>query len=350
MSSTRILVTAAGGALAPLNIRLMKESVRHSVWVMGVDTNPTAAGRYFADEFATVPAGDSSEYSHAIGKLVAEFDIDLVLPWSDEEALNLSENRQIIEHAGAVLACTSHDTLVMMNDKAKSFEVLGAAGVSVPKWTLAKSKDELKEAIQAYRDDLTEFVVKPVVARGNRGTYVIREDVRGVSNFLGSRELHMDFNTFMAEHLQGTQSTLPVMVMERLLAPAYDIDVLARGGKLLRSMPRERLNPAGVPFTGGILRPTEELISLATEVTAALKLDWLYDYDLMTGRNGKPVVIEINPRPSGSIAAAILAGVPFYEDVISLLKGEELPEILSIPVTAVIPHLDCTIVPMEALP
>ncbi len=159
----------------------------------------------------------------------------------------------------------------------------------------------------------------------------------------------MDPRTFRADYIEAAVMSLPAMVMERLVPPAYDIDVLALRGKLLRAAPRRRLNPAGVPFTGGVVTFAEPLLALARQVTEALSLDWLYDCDVMTDHAGEPVVIEINPRPSGSIAAAILAGVPFYDDLITLVQGEPLPEIPPLSEVAVVPFLDCLIVPLESL-
>ncbi len=348
--SYRVLVTAAGGALAPLNIRLMKAGRRHDVWVAAVDTRADAVGRHFADFFATVPPGGDPGYTDAIVALVAAQGIDLVLPSSDEEALALAANRDRVEATGAILACTATDTLTIMNDKARSFRALEKVGVPIPDWTLAESEDELGAAIERYLHERGEVVVKPLIARGNRGTFIVSRNLQGSEGYLDSRELHMDPDTFWRDHLAGVAAALPVMVMERLGAPAYDIDVLAKDGELLRAMPRERLNPAGVPFTGGILRPSEELLGIAKEVTTALELSWLYDYDLMTDADGRSVIIELNPRPSGSIAAAILAGVPFYDDLISIAKGEALPEIELPGEVTVLPFTDCKVIPLEPSP
>ena len=49
---------AAGGALAPLNIRLLKKMRYPGIWVLAVDTREDAIGRYFADDFARVPLVD----------------------------------------------------------------------------------------------------------------------------------------------------------------------------------------------------------------------------------------------------------------------------------------------------
>lgn len=350
MTEIRILVTATGGGLAPLNMRLLREVRRHDVWIAAVDASVEGVGRYFADYFAAVPNGDEAGYVDAIVEIVKQQKINFVLPWSDEEALALAEHRHRIEELGATLTCTDFEMLKTMNDKAASFKLLDEAGIRIPDWTLANTKEELEREITRLHDAQGEFVVKPLVARGNRGTIVVRADVQGASNFRGSRELHMDMSSFMASYFTATADEIPIMVMERLEAPAYDIDVLAKGGRMLRAMPRERLNPAGVPFTGGILRPREDLLSLAERITETLKLNWLYDYDIMTSREGEPVVIELNPRPSGSIAAAILAGVPFYDDMFAMALGEELEDIEPVQDIAVVPFTECALKPLSSLP
>lgn len=325
--SYRVLVTAAGGVLAPVNIQLLRGSRRHQVWVAAVDSNPDAVGRHFADAFAAVPGGEAPGYVDAMVDLVVRYGVDLVIPWSDEEALALAQGRERIQAAGATLACAPFETLSVMADKAKTYRLLQTSGIGAPDWTAAVTLEELEEAIDTYVARDGEFAVKPLVARGNRNVYVVRRDVSGVEDYLGSREVHCDLETFRRDFIGDVAALLPVIVMERLVPPAFDIDVLARDGRLLRAAPRQRLNPAGVPFWGGILVARDDLMEIAEQVTEAVKLSWLYDYDVMTTRDGRPVVIELNPRPSGSIAAAIIAGVPFYDDLISLAKGEELPQV-----------------------
>jgi hypothetical protein len=331
-----------GGTLAPLNIRLLKQSRRSAVWVLGVDTRADATGRYFADAFAQVPSGDDPAYADAILSLVIRHAIDLILPWSDEEALALAARRDDLRAAGAFLACAALSTLKIMTDKTATYRLMNDAGITMPMWHHVEERDVLTDHVERYARDYGEFAIKPVTARGNRGTIVVRKDIMGAENYMGSRELHMDIDTFRRAHLAHVP--LPAIVMERLFPPAYDIDVLAKEGVVLRAMPRRRLNPAGVPFTGSVLTPTRELLGLAERITRALDLSWLYDYDLMTNARGEAIPIEINPRPSGSIAAAILAGVPFYDDLIALRNGMDPTEVGLPGETMVIPFLDCHVV------
>jgi len=346
----RILVTSVGGNLAPLNIRLLKEGSRYQAWVCGVDQRKDAVGQFFADAFSVVPGGEEPDYVAAIVRLVETHGIDIVLPWSDEEALALAAQRLAIEEAGAILACTDFESLQVMSDKASSYALLDAHGVRTPEFAVARSVDEFDDAIARFGAAGDGFAIKPPASRGNRGVTVVRPDVSGATPYLASREWHVDPKSFDRDFKQRLNRELPLLVSERLYPPAYDIDVLAYEGDLLRAMPRERLNPAGVPFTGGILRPTDELLELAQRVTSVLRLSWLYDYDIMRSGEGEPVVLELNPRPSGSIAAAILAGVPFYEDLMALASGSSLPSIDLPADIAVVPFTDCRLVSLDGLP
>ena len=347
--SVRVLMTCAGGALAPLNIKLLKQSRRFDCWVLAVDQRPDAAGRYFADAFAPVPGGSEADYIAAIAELVAKHRIDIVLPLSDEEALALSARRGEIEVQGATLVCVAHETLRTISDKAATYRRLQAANVAVPRWREGNTKEELASAVEEFAAEHGEFAVKPARSRGNRGIYVVRTDMSGAAPHLGSREWHADLATFRERFLAEAERALPALVMERLFPPAYDIDVLAKDGRLLNAVARRRINPAGVPYAGNVIVTDEALHELAASVTAALGLSWLYDFDLMTDRTGRPVLIEVNPRPSGSMAASILAGVPFYDNLIALVRGERLESVALRPVT-VVPYLDCHVLPGEAAP
>jgi carbamoyl-phosphate synthase large subunit len=339
---TRMLVTAAGGALAPLNIRLLRAGRRHKVEVVAVDVDPNATGRHFADAFETVPPGDGPGYVDRIIEIVRRHRVDIVLPWSDEEALALGARRTEVEAAGALLACADLGALEIMRDKKLTLSHLGAAGVPVPRWEVVETPATFDAALARLRQSAGEAVAKPLRSRGNRDTFVIRSDVKGITDFHGSRETHLDWDTFDAEFRAGLHARLPVIVMERLVGPVCDIDILARDGRIVRAVARERTNPAGIPFRGSTFRNDPSLATIAAGVARALGLSWLYDIDVMTDRDGRPVVIEVNPRPSGSIAASIVAGVPFYEDLIDLTLDREPPPAPVPPDGGtIVPYMDC---------
>ena len=44
-----------------------------------------------------------------------------------------------------------------------------------------------------------------------------------------------------------------------------------------------------------------------------LNLGALHDMDLMTDSSGNPVILEVNPRPSGSVATMLVSGFPVID-------------------------------------
>ena len=94
----------------------------------------------------------------------------------------------------------------------------------------------------------------------------------------------------------------------------------------MRVVARRRIDSA-VPNEGHTLVDAPELQQLGEQLIKGFNLSWLYDCDVMYDRQGNPCVLEINPRQSGSVVVSIAAGVPLLEDVVSLAKGEPLPEV-----------------------
>ena len=57
---------------------------------------------------------------------------------------------------------------------------------------------------------------------------------------------------------------------------------------------------------------------MGKKIIKNFELSWLYDCDVMFDNKKNPIVIEINPRQSGSVAISIAAGSKIYEKLIKL--------------------------------
>ena len=115
----------------------------------------------------------------------------------------------------------------------------------------------------------------------------------------------------------------PLIVMERLYEPSYDFDILAWKGKLLKAVFRKRLGAQGI--NGHIIEfNKKKFLNYAKAIAKGFNLSWLYDLDVMFNKNFEPVLIELNPRMSGSVYTSMIAGVPLIDDLISIAKKEFL--------------------------
>ena len=329
-----LLLTCIGGELSPQVIKGLKSSARHDVRVIGVDAREDAAGRYFVDVFSTVPSGTNAEYVDVMAELVKRHGVNCVLPTSDEEALALSARRELIEGDGCLLACADAGILRTVADKADCYRRLADIGIHVPHHCQVVKMELLWDVLTSFLADHNEAVVKPAAGRGGRGVYVLRRDVEGAYPYQGGREIHCDPVTFRRDYLNELEALLPVVVMQRLVEPVFDVDMLAWQGQPVRIIPRRRVDSA-LPNEGHTIVDNEDLVKLGRDLIEGFNLSWLYDCDVMYDIDGRPCILEINPRPSGSVAAPIAAGVPLLDDLISVAKGEGVPEV-SIPVGRVV--------------
>ena len=323
-----VLLTCMGGDLAPDFIIPLNESDRYNVTTVAVDGNPSAIGRHFAEHFEVVPMGTAVNYIESILAIVKKYGVELVLAGSDGEALALSVAKEEFSKFNCQIACSDAEILRNLNHKVRTYKKLQEAGIICAQWYQASDTIELDKFIKEIYDVYGEVVIKPSISRGGRDVFVIRSDVRGEHHYYGGREIHTDLETLQKKYQKNISDHFPVIVMERLHEPVYDIDVLSWQGEAKRIVPRKRHNPAGIPFEGNTIVNDSVLMDLGKKVAKALDLSWLHDIDVMSRKDGNPVVLEVNPRPSGSCPASIKAGIPLLDDVIAISRGEEIKNIV----------------------
>jgi carbamoyl-phosphate synthase large subunit len=321
-----ILITCVGGELGPQQIQMLKNGRHSGVKIIGVDADPKALGAHFCDHFLLTPRGDKPGYTQAILNILESHPVNLVIPTSDEEAIALSSSKKIIEQQGRILACMDYETLECLSNKAETYKQLTLQGIHVPDWEEISLFDQLEPTVREFLKRHDEIVVKPLNARGGRGVYIVSQSIQGITRFPDRREIHCDLDSFLNELVNSVQLDLPVMVMERLREPVYDLDLLAWKGQSKRIVARRRVNSA-VPNEGHIIVDNHELLDLGEQIIRTFQLSWLYDCDVMYDKDGNPCVLEVNPRQSGSVSVSVAAGVPLLDDLISLAKKEPIPAI-----------------------
>lgn len=312
-----VMLTSSGGEMVPSLINQLKQSAVHEVRVLAIDAGGGGVSRHLADGFWTVPFGNDPEYAGAVLQVLRETDVDLLIPCSDEEALALSEWRDDIFATGCRLACVDHETLEIFSDKARCYGALSENDIAVPVWRSAVDHESLVQSVDVVMEQTGACVVKPARGRGGRDVLV----VDAAASDIDGRERHLSREEFMRLCESATQFPFPLIVMERLSEPVFDVDMLAWEGRPVHVVPRRRVN-SQLPNEGHLFVEAPELRDLGERLIEAFSLSWLYDCDVMYDRDSKPQVLEINPRPSGSAAVTVAAGVPLFENLVALGKGE----------------------------
>ena len=96
----------------------------------------------------------------------------------------------------------------------------------------------------------------------------------------------------------------PLLVTEALGSPAYDVDSFFSNNNYLLSI-RKRVNPSGIPYRGNYLIKNKKIENYCKKILKILKINFLVDFRFTNFKKKKILLLEINPRPSGSIAMTI---------------------------------------------
>ena len=322
----KILITSVGGEFGPNLILSIKNDQKISSKIIGTDIRTDAIGKHFCDFFYQVPKANDKNYIKKIVSICKKNKVDLVLPTSDEEAYTLSKNRKFIENNKTKLACTDFNTIKIFTSKDSTYKKLKQFNIPRPEYIIIKKSSQLDIEINKMLKKYREIVIKPSISRGGRNVFIISNKTKGFKIFDDRREIVTDLKNFRSKFKRDLIKSYPLIIMNKLKEPVYDLDMLAWKGKPLRIIPRKRFNSA-VPNDGHIIVNDQKLIELGKKIISKFKLSWLYDCDIMYDQNNIPQILEINPRPSGSIIVSICAGVPLIRDLLFLSKGLKIKKL-----------------------
>lgn len=306
--SVTLMLSCVGGSTSAILLEQLRQSGVFNYRLIGIDSQGPGASMVQLDAFYKVPNGSEPDYLDRVLEIVDKEKVEFILPGSDEEALAMARGREQLLQAGVRPMISSDETLALIADKAATYKCLAEQGIAVPEYTLVEDVESLSAAVKDYGYPQRTVVCKPASGRGGRGLHIILGQDNPASWLgAGKREKRIGPREYgekaMESMVQGS-----TLVMPSMQAPAYDADIVAQKGNASLIVVRQRMNPAGIPFEGNRIMANPEVQEYCRAVAKALGLDAVHDVDLMTDADGAVRVLEVNPRPSGSMAASLVAG------------------------------------------
>lgn len=320
-----ILITCVGGPLKSKELLYLKKISKYNNLIIGTDKNNNAIGKKYADKFYKVPNPDSSKYIKLFLNIVKKENINLIIPSSDEEAFALSKNMNKFKKIGCIIACSNFKTIKILSSKIQTYKHLKGTKVPLPLYFVVNKLENILVKTKYLLNKNYDVVIKPSISRGGRNVTIIGKNKPPSNYYKGSREEFMFYDQFEKKY-KKYKDFLPVIVMEKLHEPTYDLDILAHNGKIIRQVARRRIK-SKLPNDGHIIEKRRDIYKIASIISKKFNLNWLHDCDLMLDSKNKIKLLEINPRPSGSAIISMISGIPLLDDIIDLLKGKKIKKI-----------------------
>ena len=266
-------------------------------------TNPRAIAFMAAHESAVEPSGlTGAAYVDWCLAFSLERKIDIFVP--GKEASLISGRRAEFEtHGTRVLSAGGSDAIDLIHNKAAFYQATQTASVPSPEFAVFDSLESFDAAYTAMRQKYPVLCMKPSVSVYGIGFRKIVEDRNAFDLMMDGDPYRIDLLS-LREMLERVDTTKVMLLMPFLDGPEFSVDCVASHGELISAVARCKSLETG----GGqeiVLR--YDIDRSCRELVREYTLNGNINVQFREGRDGLRL-LEINPRMSGGIAMASLAG------------------------------------------
>jgi carbamoyl-phosphate synthase large subunit len=314
----RVLVTGAGG---PAAVAFMRSVQAPDVELWAVDLDPYAVGLYLVapGRRLLVPRGDDPGFVGAVAGLCRRAAIDVLVPTVDTELLPLCRRRDELAAAGTTVLAPSVATLERCLDKWRLVEACAGLGVTPRSAVFDATFDTAGWSFPV--------IAKPRHGSGGRGVRLVaaRDDLCRTPG---------DGSYLIQEHLPGLEHSLDVL--------AYT------DGRVAAVVPRSRLKVDSGIAVAGCVDVDEHLVAVGRRVAEAIGLTSVANVQVKADVDGKPRLLEVNPRFPGSMPLTVASGVDMPRLALADALGAPVPSHVAFRPVAMVRHWEDVVVDVDA--
>lgn len=282
---------------------------QHHYRLMASHTNQYSPVRLVADEFLLEPSGlKGQEYIDWCSETCRKHEIDIFLPGKDA-ALIASESARFAQTGTRVLAVAQPEVLDLLHDKARFYQTLAtenAGAITATQPAEFLSFDTLTQFDDAYaqlRVRHQRLCVKPSVSVYGLGFALLDEKRNASQLLMDGAQYHIGLED-LRRGLAQQESCKPMLLMEYLDGHEYSVDCIGDYGRLVCAIPRKKSLLAG---HGQVIDSRPDILEATQYLAARFGLNGVFNVQFREGQQGLRL-LEINPRMSGGVAMACLAG------------------------------------------
>jgi carbamoyl-phosphate synthase large subunit len=309
--TVRVLVTGAGGPAAIAAMKSLRAD--ESVELVAADMDPWASGLYLVPAGARtlIPAGAAPDFTDVLLTRCLTLGVHVVVPTVDSELRPLARAREAFTAAGIGLLLAPAAALDVILDKLALVERC-ASVVRTPRTELFGPA--VDPASWQY-----PVVVKPRTGSGSRGVIIVDS----------------------AAQLAALERSPSLIVQDFLPGEEYSVDVLADAtGHVIASVPRLRARVDSGVSVGGLTVHDPEVERFGQAVAQATGITYVANVQCRRDGDGRPALLEVNPRMPGTLGLTIASGVDMPRLALAALRGRPVPAEMDFREMAVVRFLD----------
>jgi len=282
---------------------IRKADTGHRYTIVHSNPNRHVPAAGLAHEFHPEPTGlQGDAYVDWCLSFCRRQRIDIFVP-GREATLLAGEHARFADIGTRVLSAAPAPMLQLIHDKARFYAETVLPGAPVAAFRRFESLEEFDAAWDELRPHHARLCVKPSHSIYGLGFAVVDEERSSAALLLAGAEYHIGYQD-LRRGLGELGRFRTMLLMEFLDGPEYSVDCAGDDGRLVAAVVRRKPAQAG---SGQLIDMRPDILDATAALCAAHGLNGVFNVQFREG-GGRPRLLEINPRMSGGIAMACLAG------------------------------------------
>jgi carbamoylphosphate synthase large subunit len=267
------------------------------------NANPHATAARVAHAFHTEPTGlDAAAYIDWCLNFCRAQRVDIFIPGKASTAL-AGLHARFAAIGTRILSTAAQESLELIHDKARFYAATDLPGAPVAEFRPFRTLAQFDAGHAGLRPKHAKLCVKPSNSVFGLGFAILDEERSSAALLIAGAEYHVgleDFRRGVGE--LGEFRTM--LLMEYLDGHEYSVDCVGDQGNLVCAIARKKPMKAG---HGQLIDMREDIMEATARLARTHGLNGVFNVQFREG-GGKLRLLEINPRMSGGIGMACVAG------------------------------------------
>jgi carbamoyl-phosphate synthase large subunit len=279
-----------------------------AIRVVGVDCSGDAYGLHLADAAEIVPpraAGDA--LVRRLLEIGEREGLEVLLPLSTLDVAFFAARREDFEARGVAVAVSPLDAIETANDKLRLFEAVERLGLPLPAFRHITSRHGLDEALGWLEAERHPVVLRRSFTTGAQGVKIVLPAIPPAERLFARENIVISLDD-LRRWLDGLEPFPVLQVCEYLPDARYSVDVFLDGGRARCAVVRTETTRIYDMATRGTIIEDRGVKDLGIAVAEGLGLDFTVNVQIGRDRDGRPRLIEVNPRFPATIDHTVQAG------------------------------------------
>ncbi len=285
-------------------IKLIREADTEGRFtIVHSNANRHAPAARLAHEFHVEPTGLRGDaYVDWCLAFCRDQKIDIFVPGREATTL-AAEHARFADVGTRVLSAAPPAQLKRIHDKADFYAATVLPDAPVAAFRPFETLEQFDAAYAELRPQHAKLCVKPAHGIYGLGFAIVDEERSSAALLLGGVEYHIGYQD-LRRGLRELGSFKTMLLMEFLDGPEYSVDCVGDHGRLVTSVVRRKLPQTG---SGQLIDMRQDILDATARLCANYELNGVFNVQFREG-GGRPRLLEINPRMSGGVGMACLAG------------------------------------------